>query len=146
WGKVFGLGAPLTWPLQSTPGRPRWNTIHTFMCDGADTYSGLKKDAVQYTDDAIHMPVQCSTHWDALCHQFNKGRMYNGGELQKFGSRGAPQNGIEHTVNKMVGRGILLDVARYKDVAYLEDGYAISNQELDECAAAQGIVVGRGDF
>jgi kynurenine formamidase len=145
-GKVFGLGARLDWPLQSTPGRPRWNPIHTFMADGADVYAGLKDGAVQYTDDAIHMPVQCSTHWDALCHQFNKGRMYNNGVVKKFGSQGAPRNGIEHTANKMVGRGVLLDVARFKGVNFLENGYAISNEDLDTCAVAQGVTIGSGDF
>jgi len=30
--------------------------------------------------------------------------------------------GIEHTRNKMVGRGVLLDVARFRGVPWLEDG------------------------
>ena len=145
-GKVFALGAPLSWPLQSTPGGLRWNPIHTFMLDGGDVHAGLRRGAVQYTDDAISMPLQCSTHWDSLCHQFNNGRMYNGAEVKNFGSRGAARNGIEHTASKMVGRGILLDVARYKGVACLEDGYAITNDELDGCAAAQGVSIGQGDF
>jgi kynurenine formamidase len=72
--------------------------------------------------------------------------MYNGAEVKKFGSQGAPRNGIENTANKMVGRGVLLDVARYKNVGYLDNGYAISNEELDGCAAAQGVAVGQGDF
>jgi kynurenine formamidase len=145
-GKVFALGAPLNWPLQSTSGGGRWNVIHTFMLDGADVHAGLMEGAVQYSDDAIHMPVQCSTHWDSLCHSFNNGRMYNGAKAQKFGSRGGSRNGIEHTGNKMVGRGVLLDVARYNGVDYLENGYAISNEELDKCASAQGVLVGQGDF
>jgi kynurenine formamidase len=46
----------------------------------------------------------------------------------------------------MVGRGVLLDVARFKDVECLPDGYGISNGELDACARAHKVAVGRGDF
>ena len=46
----------------------------------------------------------------------------------------------------MVGRGVWLDVARFKGVDYLEDGYAIASSELDACAAAQGVEVNTGDF
>src|SRR5215469_9819825 len=72
--------------------------------------------------------------------------MYNGGAIRKFGSRGAPRNGIEHTANKMVGHGVLLDVARFRGVDFLEDGFAISNEDLDACAAGQGVPVGPGNF
>ncbi len=54
--------------------------------------------------------------------------------------------GIEHTRAKMVGRGVLLDVARHKGMDWLPDGYGISNAELDETAAAQGVEIRRGDF
>ena len=54
--------------------------------------------------------------------------------------------GGRDTRNKMIGRGVLLDVARFKGVDVLPDGYGISNEELDACAAAQGVEVRRGDF
>lgn len=145
-GRVFALGASLKWPLQSAPEKGRWNLIHSYMQDGADAHAGFMDGRVEYSDDSIHMPVQCSTHWDALCHTFHGGQMYNGGEAKEFGSKGPPKLGIEHTAQKMVGRGVLLDIARYKGVEYLENGYAISNQDLDECAARQGVSIGQGDF
>ncbi len=46
----------------------------------------------------------------------------------------------------MVGRGVLLDVARFKGSKFLEDGYGISSDELEACAKAQGVVVRSGDF
>ena len=144
-GRVFSLGASLKWPLQSYPNKGRWNIIHSYIQDGADINSGTHL-ANEYSDDAIHMPVQCSTHWDALCHTFHGGRMYNGGSAKDFGSRGPSRLGIEHTIRKMVGRGVLLDVARFKGVSCLEFGYAITNKDLDDCAAAQGVTIGQGDF
>ena len=47
---------------------------------------------------------------------------------------------------RMVGRGVLLDVARRKGVDWFEDGYGISNDELDATAKAQGVEVRKGDF
>jgi kynurenine formamidase len=46
----------------------------------------------------------------------------------------------------MVGRGGLLDVARHLGRDWLEDGYGISNGELDATAKAQGVEIRRGDF
>jgi kynurenine formamidase len=54
--------------------------------------------------------------------------------------------GIEHTRAKMAGRGVLLDVPRFKGLLWLEDGYGISNDELDAVAKKQGVEIRKGDF
>ena len=36
----------------------------------------------------------------------------------------------------MVGRGVLLDIARFRGVKWMQDGESISNDELDQCAEA----------
>jgi len=46
----------------------------------------------------------------------------------------------------MVGRGVLLDIARFRGVDWLKDGEGISNDELDRCAKQQKVEIGRGDF
>jgi len=65
-------------------------------------------------------------------------KMWNGYDARLVDSTGAKKNGIEQTRDRMVGRGVLLDVARLRG-GYLDDGYGISSAELDECAAAQGV-------
>ena len=50
------------------------------------------------------------------------------------------------TRDKMAGRGVLLDVARHLGKEYLADGEAITNDDLDACANAQGVQIRRGDF
>jgi kynurenine formamidase len=92
------------------------------------------------------MPCQASTQWDALCHIFLDDKMYNGYDAKLVGARGAKKLGIEHVRDKMVGRGVLLDVARLKGVDSLPDGYAIRSAELDACAAAEGVEIRKGDF
>ena len=37
----------------------------------------------------------------------------------------------------MVGRGVLLDIARSRGVEWMQDGESISNDELDKCAKAE---------
>ncbi len=147
-GKVFALGLPLDQKLQSGLFGGRWNPIHTMLATGTDAVAGTQDETVRlrYADDAINLPLQCSTQWDALAHIFLDDKMYNGFDATLVDSNGAKKNGIEHTRNKMVGRGVLLDVARFKGQDALPDGYAITNADLDATAAAQGVEIRKGDF
>ena len=89
------------------------------------------------SDDWIVMPLQCVTQWDSLAHVFDSGKMYNGFDAALVTSSGAAKNSIDKTKDKIVGRGVLLDVARYKGVSFLEPGYAITVEDLEGTAAAQ---------
>ncbi|NKJ08435.1 cyclase family protein [Rhizobium sp. SG741] len=148
-GKVFALGLSLKEPIQSGLFGGRWNPIHTMLATGTDAVLGNQDEPapyLRYADDAINMPCQASTQWDALCHIFMGDKMYNGFDASLVDVKGAKKNGIEHVRDKMVGRGVLLDVARYKQVESLDDGYAISREDLDGCAASQGVEIRKGDF
>ncbi len=148
-GKVFRLGLSLD---ENGPQRGlfggRWNPLHQMLATGTDAIAG-KHDVtpgLRYADDAINLPTQAATQWDALSHVFLGDKMWNGYPAVLVDSRGAHKNGIEKFANKMVGRGVLLDVARYKEVACLRDGYPITIADLDGTARAQGVEVRRADF
>jgi kynurenine formamidase len=148
-GKVFALGLSLKEPIQSGLFGGRWNPIHTMLATGTDAAAGNQDTPfpyLRYADDAINMPCQASTQWDALCHIFLDDKMYNGFDARLVDSRGAKKLGIENYRDKMVGRGVLLDIARLKGVESLDDGYAISNEDLDACAKAQNVKIKKGDF
>jgi kynurenine formamidase len=146
-GKTFALGLSLKEPIQSGLFGGRWNPVHTMLATGTDAAAGLQDgNHLRYADDSINMPCQASTQWDALCHIFLDDKMYNGYDAKLVGARGAKKLGIEHVRDKMVGRGVLLDIARWKGVPSLADGYAITNADLDACAAAQGVEIRKGDF
>jgi kynurenine formamidase len=148
-GQVFALGLSLKEPIQSGLFGGRWNPIHTMLATGTDAKSGNQDDPapyLRYADDAINMPCQASTQWDALCHIFLDDKMYNGYDAALVDVRGAKKLGIEHVRDKMVGRGVLLDVARFKGVSSLEDGYGVTIDDLNACAAAQKVEVRKGDF
>jgi kynurenine formamidase len=141
-GLDFNLHGP-----QTTGWGGRFNPIHTMLATGTDAVAG-NQDAggIRYADDMVSMPLQCGTQWDALGHVFFGDKMWNGYDARLVDSQGAKKNGIQMTRDKMVGRGVLLDVARYRGGDYLADGYGISNDDLDGCAKAQGVEIKRGDF
>jgi len=148
-GKVFALGMPLDrhGPQNGLFGG-RWNPIHTMLATGPDAVAGRydKIPGIRYCDDAINMPVQAATHWDAIGHIFNDDKMYNGFDAREADSNGLGKLGIEHTKNRMVGRGVLLDVARFRGADWLKDGEGISNDELDTCAKEANVEIRHGDF
>jgi Putative cyclase len=92
------------------------------------------------------MPCQASTQWDALCHIFLDEKMYNAYDAKLVDVKAAKKLGIEHVRDKMVGRGVLLDIARFRGVDSLSDGRAVKSAELDACAAAQNVQIRKGDF
>jgi len=147
-GKVFSLGLNFDnrGPQTGLWGN-RFNPIHTMLTSGVDAIAGRQDSiGIRYADDMVTMPLQCGTQWDALGHVFFGDKMWNGYEAKLVDSSGAQKNGIEKTRDKMAGRGVLLDVARFKGVESLEDGYGIGTEELEDCAKAQGVEVRRGDF
>ena len=97
------------------PSMGRTNPIHTMLRTGTDAYSGvLDKRGIRAADDMVVMPLQCGTQWDGLGHVFYENYMWNGYDCREVTSAGAQKCGIEKTKNKMVGRGVLLDVADRK--------------------------------
>jgi kynurenine formamidase len=148
-GKVFAMGIPLNQQgPQSGLFGGRWNPIHTMLATGTDAVAGRfdETNKLRFSDDAINMPVQAATHWDSLGHIFLDDKMYNGHHARRVDGGGVHVLGIEHTRARMVGRGVLLDVARHEGVDWFEDGYGIGNDELDATAKAQGVEVRKGDF
>ncbi|WP_155479611.1 cyclase family protein [Rhodoplanes serenus] len=147
-GKVFALGIPLDrdGPQTGLFGG-RFNPIHQMLATGTDAVAGQQDwNKIRYADDTINLCVQGATHWDALGHVFYEDKAYNGHDARLIDSRGLGVLGIEHSRNKMVGRGVLLDIARFRGVDWLKDGEAISNDELNTCARAQNVEIRKGDF
>src|SRR6201988_4705129 len=140
-GRVFALGIP---PGGNGP-QPglfggRFNPIHQMLATGTDAIAERQGwNKIRYADDTLNLCVQGATHWDALGHIFYEDKAYNGYDAKLIDSRGLSVLGIEHSRNKMVGRGVLLDIARHRGVDWLRDGEGISNDELDECAKQQNV-------
>jgi len=85
------------------------------------------------------------THMDSLCHFFYKGKMFNGFPQELVTERGAGKNSIENFKNGILTRGILMDMARFKGVDYLEPGTPIYPEDLDAWEKKAHVKVGSGD-
>src|SRR5512146_3251192 len=129
------------------PALGRFNPIHMMTRTETDAYSGvLNHRKIRGPDDIIIMPLQCGTQWDGLGHIMYENYMWNGYDCRNVTSAGAQKGGIEKTKQKMVGRGVLLDVARAMGRKWLPDGFAITNEILDFTEKKQGVKVKRGDY
>jgi kynurenine formamidase len=125
----------------------RINPVHLMLRTGTDAYAGvLDSRGIRAADDLVIMPLQSGTQWDGLGHIFYENSMWNGYDCREVTAAGAQKCGIEKTKNKMVGRGVLLDVARAFGREALEDGYAITCEDLDRAATAQEVSIRRGDY
>jgi kynurenine formamidase len=129
------------------PALGRINPLHTMLRTGTDAYSGvLDHRGIRAADDMVVMPLQCGTQWDGLGHIFYENSMWNGYDCREVTSAGAQKCGIEKTKNRMVGRGVFLDVPRALGMDILPDGFAIKSSHLDQTAASQDVELKRGDF
>lgn len=147
-GVVFSLSLPLDAEGPMTGALGRTNPVHLMLQDGGDIASGAQSAMAPlgYTDDAVYLVLQCATQWDALAHVFMDEKMYNGHGLALVNSSGAEKNSITRMKDKIVTRGVLLDIPRYKGKPWLDVSEPISDEDLEGCARRQGVEIGAGDI
>lgn len=141
-GKSFTLAVPIGSPLGDPlwPGRAptqRYNTIdhsHFAAGKGPDLPGGA-----EYADDMVVMFLQGTSQFDALGHAWYGDQIYNGyhadctvGALSKASILPIAQHGI-------VGRGVLLDIARLRDKKVLDPGETFTHTDLEAAADRQGV-------
>lgn len=148
-GKVF----PVQMQMNHPDGDPVWPTrrgVEKFMTKDEGHYlSGAAPETAAGThaaDDFITAYLQGSTHYDALGHVWFDGQLWNGydamsttGGLQKASVLPIAERGI-------VGRGVLIDIARHRSKDALERLETFTHVDLLECAAAQGITIEKHDI
>ncbi|MBS2535674.1 cyclase family protein [Catenulispora sp. NF23] len=104
--------------------------------------------AFRTSDDRVEMGLQAGTHWDALAHVSYQGRLYNGFDASEITEAGAAHCGIDKA-GPIVGRGVLLDVARALGVPRLGDatrGHALTAADLDAAAEFGKAEIRPGDI
>ena len=96
--------------------------------------------------DALALGTHNGTHMDALCHFSVNGRLHGGAEVAPLQSYigGLRQFSID-TVEPVLRRGVLLDIARLEGTASLPADYEITAERMEAAAAAQGVEVRPGD-
>ena len=101
---------------------------------------------LHYADDKINAFLQGSTQYDALGHVWFDGKIWNGydarttiGGLAKASVEPIAQRGI-------VGRAVLLDMARFLGKDNLAAAETFTHEDLQACAKAQGITIEKRDI
>jgi kynurenine formamidase len=134
-------------PINKVAGPDNPNPANHFVSQAHDIdigSSGLRF-GLDYLGMACH--GDCHTHVDALCHVSYKGQVYGGKPAQEvLTSKGATTLDITNYGNGLVGRGVLLDIPRFRGVKWLEPGEAVTRAELEACEQAEGVRRGEGDI
>jgi kynurenine formamidase len=139
----FGTGGPNTGEIPN-----RLNALHFMTLSGSDVAAGAQRHFAGdagFAEDWVLMNTSASTQWDGFPHVFRDGRMYNDVPASAVPSSGARRNSIAELRDRIVTRGVLLDVPRQQGTPWLKPGYAIEPEDLDSCCAAIGVEVGAGD-
>lgn len=148
-GKVITLGMAIgnrggdpVWPGRKPAQRMMTRDKSHYVAGKArNTHKGL-----EFADDFVVMFLQGTTQYDALGHAWYDDKIWNGydamtttGGLEKASAYPIAQRGV-------VGRGILLDVARARGVEALQKGEEINLQEMLAVAEQQGVTIEKHDI
>lgn len=148
-GKVFTLQRLIGDPKGDPVWPGRTPAERTQILDEGDWDEGGKGPAfpggLHYADDKINAFLQGSTQYDGLGHVWYDGQIWNGydarttiGGLEKASVEPIAQRGV-------VGRGVLLDMARFRDKPTLDKGETFTHEDLLACASAQGVEIRKRD-
>jgi kynurenine formamidase len=136
-GTVYSLAAPVSPDGPNLPfRRPTWHVV---------THRPRVSGEAHSADDVIMMHTHGTTHVDGLAHFFMGDTLYNGHPASALQPSGAQRCGMQHS-GPIVGRGVMLDIAAHRGVSMLGDADGIEPEELDACAAAQGVELRPGDI
>jgi kynurenine formamidase len=103
------------------------------------------EEGIGFADDMLSMSVHAATHWDALSHVYHHHTMYNARDSRLITDRGAAVNDITPMASRLVTRGVLVDVARYRGLDALSADHEIGVEDLQGALAAQRVDISSGD-
>ncbi|UKD56657.1 cyclase family protein [Amycolatopsis sp. FU40] len=141
-GETIDLGIPLD-ADGPQPGGLRQNPVRLMSENGQEQEL---PGGLTWADDYVFMPLQAGSQYDSLAHVHYDGLLYNGHPGHEVTSKGAARCGIETQAKGIVGRGVLLDLARLRGVDWLEGGEVVTPAELEAAERAHGVTVGAGDI
>jgi len=143
-GKVFTLGLPMgnpqgdpVWPGRSGAVRLNTQDKASYLAERIKPLQG----GLEYADDYITMYLQGSTQIDALGHTWYDNQLWNGYDANETIDGLTKASVFPIAQRGIVGRAILLDIARFKGVSALTSGEEITLQDLQDCARQQDVAI-----
>jgi len=143
--RVYDLEQPRTSSMPIHPGhRPGY--LYHLHKRHRDNYAPERQGPRSGASGTLLMMEHTGTHIDALSHQAADLTLYGGIEVtpQVETHAGFTAHGIE-TMEPIVARGVLLDVAAARGADPLPPHYRITADDLETAAARGGVTVRPGD-
>jgi len=147
-GKVFTLAVPVGNP-SGDPVWPGRSGAVKLMTQDRSHYVAGKLDqlpgGLEYADDYINAFLQGSTQFDALGHTWYGEEIYNGHDAMST-TGGMGKCGVDKLAERgVVGRGVLIDMARHRGKKWLERGETFGVEDLEAAASSQGVSIEQHD-
>lgn len=147
-GKTFTLQIPMGHPKGDPvwPGRNQAQRINVmdhghYLCGKGPQFPGK----LEYADDVMFMYLQGSTQYDALGHVWCEDQLYNGFDANTTIGGMTKASVLPLAERGIVGRGVLIDMARHRGKAVLDPGEHFSHEDLLAAAAKQGVSIEKRD-
>lgn len=147
-GKTFTLQVQMGNPKGDPvwPGRDpskRMNVLDEghFLCGKGPAFPG----GLHYADDVMFMYLQGSTQYDALGHVWCDEKLYNGFDANTTIGGMAKASVLPIGERGVVGRGVLIDMARHRGKRSLDPGETFTHVDLLAAAKAQGVTIEKHD-
>jgi kynurenine formamidase len=141
-GRSLSMAVPMN--KVAGPDNPHPVAHYMTMVFDGDSSMGEPRFCLDFMAGEVH--GDCHTHIDALCHVSYEGQLFNGKNATDITTRGPRFQDITAYANGIIGRGVLLDIARFRGVNWLEPGEAVTPEELEQCEKAQGVRLRQGDI
>lgn len=106
-----------------------------------------EKTSYAYDRQEIDFHGHTFSHLDALCHVGYKGKLYNNLDFKDVVTDpgGCHKLGVLGLKDRIVTRGVLIDIPRLKGLPYLTAGTHIYRDEIEAWEKKAGVKVGPGD-
>ncbi|USQ80122.1 cyclase family protein [Ornithinimicrobium faecis] len=138
--RAYDLARELRIGMPQSPNHPPfWHVVPRRHGDS------VRADGGSAANDMITTGTHVGTHIDALAHVSQDGALFGGVDAEEacIGGRYV-QHGV-HTIEPMIRRGVLVDVAAHLGVTTLDGDHEITLTEFQDALNAQQTEVRKGD-
>jgi len=104
------------------------------------------KGGGEYSDDVIFMHLQASTQYDALGHVWHDDKLWNGYDAKTTIGKMTKASILPIAERGIVGRGVLIDMPRFRGKKRLDKGEGFDHKDLLAAAAKQGVTIQKRDI
>lgn len=151
-GRHYSLATTRFPGMPLFPGHPPFQVLNYrtppgIRAEGAQPWGPPNDAGLGYMAEYIMATSHSGAHVDALGHMTlgAENRWYGGGNTAEHLSDSGPTFGDAAKLPPFFRRGVMLDPPTHRGIEALPAGAAVSADELEEVAQAQGVEVGEGD-